>query len=62
MSIHARKNLGAGRPKVDSEEVGVRMNRALLDVLDAWIAAQPEPRPGRPEAVRRLLQAALEAF
>lgn len=27
--------------------------------LDAWIAAQPEPRPSRPEAIRRLLETAL---
>ena len=27
--------------------------------IDAWIAAQPEPRPTRPEAIRRLLAEAL---
>jgi hypothetical protein len=26
-----------------------------LAQLDAWIARQPEPRPSRPEAIRRLL-------
>jgi hypothetical protein len=31
----------------------------LTDKLDAWIAAQPEPRPLRPEAIRRLLAEAL---
>ena len=31
-----------------------------LDALDAWIAREPEPRPSRPEAVRRLLAVALE--
>ena len=45
-----------GRPKVDSEAVNVRMERPLLAELDAWIAGQPEPRPGRPEAIRRVLQ------
>ena len=48
-----------GRPRVDSEAVNVRLERPALDVLDAWIAAQPEARPSRPEAIRRLLAEAL---
>jgi hypothetical protein len=31
----------------------------LSGALDAWISAQPEPRPSRPEAIRRLLAEAL---
>jgi hypothetical protein len=27
--------------------------------LDAWIANQPDPRPSRPEAIRRLMALAL---
>jgi metal-responsive CopG/Arc/MetJ family transcriptional regulator len=27
--------------------------------LDAWIEAQPEPKPSRSEAIRRLLEKAL---
>jgi hypothetical protein len=30
-----------------------------LRALDVWIADQPEPKPTRPEAVRRLLAEAL---
>jgi hypothetical protein len=37
----------------------VRMKRGMLDALDAWISDQPEPRPNRPEAVRRMVAAAL---
>jgi hypothetical protein len=37
----------------------VRLHPPLLDNLDAWIAAQAEPRPLRPEAIRRLLALAL---
>ena len=48
-----------GRPRVDSEDVHVRLTRPALDTLDAWIASQPEPRPSRPEAIRRLLAEAL---
>jgi Arc/MetJ-type ribon-helix-helix transcriptional regulator len=45
-----------GRPRVDSEDVQVRLTRPALDTLDAWIAAQPEPRPSRPEAIRFALR------
>ena len=48
-----------GRPRVDSEDVHVRLTRPAVDALDAWITKQPEPRPTRPEAVRRLLAEAL---
>jgi hypothetical protein len=34
-----------GRPRVDSEDVHVRLTRPALDILDAYIAAQAEPRP-----------------
>jgi len=27
--------------------------------LDAWIAEQPDPKPSKPEAIRRLLAVAL---
>ena len=48
-----------GRPRVDFEEVSARLERRMLDALDAWIAAQPEPRPTRSEAIRRLVAEAL---
>lgn len=35
--------------------VMVRFPPDQLAALDAWIAAQPEPKPSRPEAVRRIL-------
>ena len=54
MSIDAGKKQLRGRPRVDSEEVAVRMDRPLLDALDAWRGAQDD-KPGRPEAVRRVL-------
>jgi hypothetical protein len=59
MSIDEHKKSFRGRPKVDSEMVRARIERPLLDALDAWTAAQPEPRPSRPEAIRRLLAEAL---
>ena len=48
-----------GRPPVDSEDVHVRLARSAIDALDAWIVAQPEPRPSRPEAIRRILSEVL---
>jgi len=36
--------------------VGVRIPPEQLDALDAWLAAQPEPRPSRPEAIRLALK------
>ena len=36
-----------------------RLSEDLSRLIDAWIAAQPEPRPTRPEAIRRLLAEAL---
>ena len=44
---------------MDSELLRARMERTLDDRLDAWIAAQPEPRLSRPEAIRRILAEAL---
>jgi hypothetical protein len=58
MSIDARKK-NRGRPRVDSEEVRARVERPLLIAIEQWIASQPEPRPTRPEAIRRLLEKAL---
>jgi hypothetical protein len=33
----------------------LRLDLPNLSALDAWIAAQPDPQPSRPEAIRRLL-------
>lgn len=56
MSISRPKKSNRGRPRVDSEEVKVRMERGLLTALDSWIAAQEDRGIGRPEAVRRILR------
>lgn len=37
----------------------VRLHPPDIARLDAWIAEQPEPRPSRPEAMRRLVAEAL---
>jgi hypothetical protein len=35
--------------------VNIRLKGADLSALDIWIAAQPEPKPTRPEAIRYVL-------
>lgn len=49
-----------GRPPVDSAPVNVRMERELLDALDNWRREQAD-LPGRPEAIRRLIELGLQA-
>ena len=39
----------------------VRVPPHQLANLDAWIAHHPEPKPTRPEAIRRLIEAGLKA-
>ncbi len=36
--------------------VGVRLQPDQLAQLDLWRAAQPEPQPSRPEAIRMILK------
>lgn len=40
-------------------QVVVRCRSDFLKALDAWIAKQDDPKPSRPEALRRLAKAAL---
>ncbi|WP_429274388.1 ribbon-helix-helix protein, CopG family [Novosphingobium gossypii] len=58
VSINPAKKPSRGRPRIDSEAVNIRVERSLLDLLDAWIADQKDA-PSRPEAIRRLLRAKL---
>jgi Arc/MetJ-type ribon-helix-helix transcriptional regulator len=39
---------------------GVRMPPELEAAIDAWIERQPEPRPSRSEAIRRLVEKGLK--
>jgi hypothetical protein len=50
-----------GRPATGvNQSVGVRLEPDLLSAIDGWRAAQPDV-PNRPEAIRRLIEAGLEA-
>jgi hypothetical protein len=61
MSINGAKNK-RGRPATGlGTSLNVRLQPDQLAKLDAWIAAQPEPRATRPAAIREILDAALRA-
>ena len=47
------------RAKQTGKMIGVRLQPDQLAAVNLWIAAQPEPRPSRPEAMRRLIEQAL---
>ncbi len=49
---------GRGRPRKDSAPQLVRLPADMFDAIDRWSEAQPD-KPGRAEAIRRLLGAAL---
>jgi hypothetical protein len=54
-----RKKRGRGRPPTGiGNPVGLRLYPALEKQLDEWRKRQDD-RPGRPEAIRRLLEQAL---
>ena len=50
------KNKG-GRPRTGiGPVVGVRLYPDIEEALEAWIAEQPDPKPSKPEAIRRILR------
>jgi len=60
LSEKAKKKRGPAPTGVGTL-IGVRFSPPNLSALDAWIASQPEPRPSRPEAIRRLVERGLAA-
>ena len=57
---NVKKSKRMGRPPVDSEAVTVRMTVDALRSLDEWRRGQ-DNLPGRPEAIRRLVELGLKA-
>lgn len=39
--------------------MGVRLYPDLAAALDAWLAQQPDPKPSKPEGIRRILREVL---
>lgn len=55
-----RSKKARGRPATGKgEPIMCRIQPEQLAALNAWIEAQPQPRPTRPAAIRALLDAAL---
>jgi len=48
-----------GRPPVDTEAINVRLASSWIARLDNWRRTQND-LPGRPEAIRRLIEKSLE--
>ena len=54
-----RKKRGRGRPRTGiGKPVGLRLYPEIEKRIDAWALNQPD-KPGRPEAIRRLIEFAL---
>jgi hypothetical protein len=49
-----------GRPPVETQAVNVRLAVTSLEVIDDWRRKQDD-LPGRPEAIRRLVDLGLKA-
>jgi hypothetical protein len=50
-----------GRPKTGiGKPVGLRLYEDVERRIDAWVESQPD-KPGRPEAIRRLINKALDS-
>jgi hypothetical protein len=57
--VDNKKKRGRGRPRTGiGKPVGLRLYPELERKIDAWASKQPD-RPGRPEAIRRLIESAL---
>jgi len=50
-----RPSTGIGKP------IGLRLYPELERRIDAWLAARPDPKPSRPEAIRQLVEVGLGA-
>jgi AMMECR1 domain-containing protein len=57
-TINSAKKSRRGRPSVDTEAVNVRMTVETLGTIDNW-RRQQDDLPGRPEAIRRLVELGL---
>jgi hypothetical protein len=60
-SIAEQQKRPRGRPPTGLTPLtGVRIPAPLEAKLQAWIEAQPDPKPSKSEAIRRLLERALQ--
>jgi hypothetical protein len=57
---NSAKKSKLGRPPVESEAINVRMALEVIGTIDNWRRKQAD-LPGRPEAIRRLVDLGLKA-
>ena len=55
-TVITQKKKRGPAPTGKGELIGVRIHEPMLGAVDAWISEQPEPKPTRPEAIRRALR------
>ncbi len=54
-TLNPNKKLKRGRPPVNTEQIGIRMELDLFSALDGYRSALPDT-PQRTEAIRRILR------
>ena len=57
----ATKKKGRPSGRVQADWLRIRASKDLLSSLAAWIAAQPDPKPSRSDAVRALIALGIKA-
>jgi hypothetical protein len=60
MSNYTVKKSKIGRPSVDSEAITLRLRKEAIERIDNWRRLELDI-PGRPEAIRRLVDIALKS-
>jgi hypothetical protein len=56
MGSYQHPSARRGRPPTETGQlVTVRVHQPILDLLDDWITAQPDPKPSRQDVIRRFL-------
>jgi len=53
------KKRSGPKPTGKGTLIGVRLHPPLLDAIDQIIEAESEPKPSRPDVIRRILEAEL---
>jgi hypothetical protein len=55
-SISRTEKRSRGRPRLNPTSIHLTLPPEPLAALDSYIAAQPDPKPSRPEAIRLALR------